>query len=370
MRNNSLDLIRLVAILLVLGRHAGIEVPKDDVGGNLLMHYWAQGGWVGVDIFFVLSGFLVSGLIFKEWKINHRVNFKKFIIRRLLKIFPSFWMLILSSILLPQKTFQPISIHSTLSELLFLQNYFPGIWNHTWSLAVEIHFYFMSVLGCRFCIYFEKKNENPFRNLPVIFLIIASLSLILRMQAIEIQPYTFYRNLFPTHLRMDSLMFGVLLSWLWNFRNLGSHIQNRSVRIYLLISGCVFILPAFIFRIEANPWISVYGVISFYLGAGMIVMGCINSTTLSKKYFAKLAKLGTYSYSIYIWHMPVRESILPQFYRLISPLFSPISWQVNLLSYILGSIIFGLIMANIIEYPILIVRERWFPDKMPDNDLS
>lgn len=363
MRNNALDLIRLVAILLVLGRHAGIEVPKDDVVGNAFMHYWVQGGWVGVDIFFVLSGFLVSGLIFKEWKINHRVNLKRFVIRRLLKICPSFWMLILSSIILPQKTSQPISIHSTLSELLFLQNYFPGFWNHTWSLAVEIHFYLMLVLVCGCCIYFKKDSEDPFRNLPIVFLSIALLSLIFRMQAIRIQPYTFYQNLFPTHLRMDSLMFGVLLSWLWSFRDLGSYIQNRLVRTYLVISGLVLILPAFIFKIEANSWISVYGVICFYLGAGMIITGCISSTTLSKNYFTKLAKLGTYSYSIYIWHMPVRESILPQFYKLISPLFSSISWQVNLLFYTLGSIIFGLIMANILEYPMLIVRERWFPDK-------
>ena len=370
MRNNSFDLIRLAAILLVLGRHSGIEVPKDDVVGNAFMYYWAQGGWVGVDIFFVLSGFLVSGLIFKEWKINHRVNLKKFVIRRLLKICPSFWMLILLSIIIPQKTAQPISIHSTISELLFLQNYFPGFWHHTWSLAVEIHFYLILVLGCRFCIYLKKNSEDPFRNLPVIFLSIALLSFIFRMQAIKIQPYTFYQNLFPTHLRMDSLMFGVLLSWLWNFRNLGSYIQNRSVRIYLVISGFIFILPAFIFKIEANPWISVYGVILFYLGAGMIIIGCISSTTLSKDCFTKLAKLGTYSYSIYIWHMSVQESILPQFYKLIYPLFRSISWQVNLFFYISGSMIFGLIMANIIEYPMLLVRERWFPNKIPGNDLS
>lgn len=363
MRNNSLDLIRLAAILLVLGRHVGIEVPQDDVWGTAFVHYWAQGGWVGVDIFFVLSGFLVSGLIFKEWKINQRVNFKKFIIRRLLKVFPSFWVLILLSIIIPQKTWQPISIHSTLAELLFLQNYFPGFWNHTWSLAVEVHFYLSLVLLCRCCIYFKKDSKDPFRNFPLIFFVTALLGLIFRVQAMEIQPYEFHRNLFPTHLRVDSLMFGVLLSWLWSFKDLDSYIQNRLTRICLFVLGIILIIPAFAFKIEANPWISVYGVILFYLGAGMILIGCISSTTLSKDYFAKLAKLGTYSYSIYIWHMPVRESILPQFYKLISPLFGSISWQVNLTLYILGSIIFGLIMANIIEYPMLRARERWFSNK-------
>ena len=362
MRNNSLDLIRLGAMLLVLGRHADIEVPKNDVMGNIFIHYWAQGGWVGVDIFFVLSGFLISGLIFKEWKINRKINLKKFIIRRSLKILPSFWVLILLTIVFSQRTMQPISIHSTLSELLFLQNYFPGLWNHTWSLAVEIHFYLILLLMCMCAIHFKKDSEDPFRSIPIVFLMIALLSLNFRMQAIKIQPYTFYQSLFPTHLRMDSLMFGVLLSWLWHFRSLSLYVQNRSVRIYLLISGFILILPAFIFKIEPNPWISVYGLILFYVGAGMILMGCISSTTLSKDHFAKLARLGTYSYSIYVWHMPVRGLILPQFHKLISSPLGGISWQLNLLLYILGSVTFGVIMANIIEYPMLFVRDRYFPD--------
>ena len=358
MRNSPLDLIRLVAILLVLGRHINISIPKDEIIGTTFMHYWAQGGWVGVDIFFVLSGFLVSGLIFREWKNHHTINLGRFIIRRFLKIYPSLWTLIFSTIIIPQKTSQPVYIKSIVSELFLFQNYSPGIWYHTWSLAVEVHFYLILISMCKLFIYFKNGEGNPFRYVTPTFLVITLLSLYLRVRTMEIQPYTFYQNFYPTHLRLDSLMFGVLLSWFWNFKDLSSYIQKRSVKLSLVVSGVILILPAFIFQIELTPWISVYGVILFYIGAGMIILGAINSTTLAKGCFAQIAHLGTYSYSIYIWHMTVRESLLPQFYKLISPFFNPIPWQANLFFYISGSILFGLVMAYLIEYPILIARDR------------
>ena len=82
-RNQSLDVLRCVAILLVLGRH--------------LDYYplWSKIGWIGVDLFFVLSGFLVSGLLFHEFKEHGRINFRRFILRRGLKIWPAFYTYIL-----------------------------------------------------------------------------------------------------------------------------------------------------------------------------------------------------------------------------------------------------------------------------------
>ncbi len=363
MRNNSLDLIRLVAILLVLGRHADISVPKDDIFGTAFMHYWAQGGWVGVDIFFVLSGFLVSGLIFREWKTHHTIDLKRFITRRFLKIYPSFLILILSTIIISQKTVEPVAIKSVLVELFFFQNYFPGIWNHTWSLAVEVHFYLILILMCKLLIHLKDRGGNPFKYIPPIFLFIALLSLYFRGQAINIQPSTFYQNFFPTHLRLDSLMFGVLLSWFWNFKDLSSYLQKRSLKLFLVILGFTLITPAFIFQLDVTPWISVYGVTLFYVGAGMIILGSINSKTLSEGFFAKISKLGSYSYSIYIWHMIVRAYLIPQFYKLVSPFYSSISWQTNVFLYITGSIFFGLVMAYLVEYPILIARDRYFSNK-------
>jgi len=77
-RNQSLDMLRGVAVLLVLGRH------MDGAG------IWSSAGWCGVDLFFVLSGFLISGLLFTEFKKTGTIDVKRFWIRRGFKIYPAF----------------------------------------------------------------------------------------------------------------------------------------------------------------------------------------------------------------------------------------------------------------------------------------
>lgn len=62
-RHRSLDMLRGTAVLLVIGNHFYLSE-----GAPFLLKLWRRGGWCGVDIFFVLSGFLVSGLLFSEWR--------------------------------------------------------------------------------------------------------------------------------------------------------------------------------------------------------------------------------------------------------------------------------------------------------------
>src|SRR4029078_2606024 len=88
MRYQGLDLLRGIAILGVLFRHLEIET-------------WIAGpGGYGVDLFFVLSGFLVSGLLFSEYKRYGKINPGRFLIRRGFKIYPSFYFFILMTIAL------------------------------------------------------------------------------------------------------------------------------------------------------------------------------------------------------------------------------------------------------------------------------
>jgi len=86
-RNKALDFWRAIAIILVLFRHAPISNDA-----NFIFLILQKGGWVGVDIFFVLSGFLVSGLLFKEFKLKKHIDIKRFLIRRAFKIYPSFYL--------------------------------------------------------------------------------------------------------------------------------------------------------------------------------------------------------------------------------------------------------------------------------------
>mgnify|MGYP001205359475 CR=1 FL=1 len=98
-RNLNLDILRAIAILLVLGRH--MQVCPSDISPTIsaITQKWQDIGWIGVDLFFVLSGFLVSMLLFKEVRIKGRLSIRHFLIRRGLKIYPSFYFFILVTVL-------------------------------------------------------------------------------------------------------------------------------------------------------------------------------------------------------------------------------------------------------------------------------
>lgn len=98
-RFRQIDILRAVAVLLVLGRHL---TPCPEGFSHFLHHVtriWNQGGWIGVDLFFVLSGFLVSGLLFREHEKFHELHIGHFLIRRGFKIYPPFWLLIGATVL-------------------------------------------------------------------------------------------------------------------------------------------------------------------------------------------------------------------------------------------------------------------------------
>src|ERR1035437_5789157 len=199
-RNTNLDALRAVAIVMVLGRHSHYST------------FWAKVGWAGVDLFFVLSGFLVAGLLFTGYQQRSRIEFSRFYIRRGLKIWPAFYVLIgtgvLIDLVLPGHS---VSAKRLVSELVFMQSYFQGIWGSTWSLAVEEHFYLSLPLFLLFII--GRDSERPFAAMPYVFGAIAILALMCRFAVgwKENGTYNYLTYLYPTHLRIDGLMFGVLL---------------------------------------------------------------------------------------------------------------------------------------------------------------
>jgi peptidoglycan/LPS O-acetylase OafA/YrhL len=122
-RNQSLDLLRGIAILLVIAHH---YIPPQR---ESILHV----GGMGVDLFFVLSGYLICNLLFSEIKATGSVQIGRFLIRRSLKIYPAFYVFLILTLPL---------VHSEnraklLPEFFFLQQYVPHIWQHTWSLSVE-----------------------------------------------------------------------------------------------------------------------------------------------------------------------------------------------------------------------------------------
>jgi peptidoglycan/LPS O-acetylase OafA/YrhL len=361
LRNRGLDILRAAAILLVLGRHG--DGPK----------VWENVGWVGVDLFFVLSGFLISGLLFVEYKKTGGIDWRRFFIRRGFKIYPAFYAMILITPLWAIATHRQIRWGPLLPEVFFYQSYQPHrVWMHTWSLAVEEHFYILLPAMLLIMLYRQKKKyaSNPFRMIPAICAGVALLCLIERSYLAYTSPHVgeWWLNIaFPTHLRIDSLFFGVFLGYLYHFH--AERLKRFRVEWWssslLLACSSLLLSTCLVFGLDSQFMLG-FGLTALYLGFGgiLILVVCGSSETVAQpkasrwpKFGNLFAYIGMYSYSIYLWHPMVGQHV-----RQLETLIWPnVTEVVVFCSYVLASLVAGIILSRIIEYPALHLRDRLFP---------
>ena len=354
-RNTNLDALRAIAILMVLGRHAGMAIALLHAS-TIYTAYWARVGWAGVDLFFVLSGFLISGLLFKGYEERRRIDVSRFYIRRGLKIWPAFYALIVTGLLVDLvRPGHHFSLHRLIVEIFFVQDYFQGIWGITWSLGVEEHFYLALPLVLLLMI--RRDREKPFDALPYVFAAIAVFALVCRFAVGWKQNGTIdsWTCVFPTHLRIDGLMFGVLLCYYQRFR---PNVFGRIVSWrggWIAIAATVVLLSTFPLE---NRNMHTWGFTVIYLGAGLLVAKAVASEGPRPVRVASsvLARIGLYSYSIYLWQMFFvwRVLGLPLHFHVLSPMWS--YW-----CSIVGAVLFGIGTAKVIEIPMLRFRDRVFP---------
>lgn len=144
-RNQSLDVLRGVAILMVIGFHA--LYWQESLLHNRLAIAIAEIGWSGVDLFFVLSGFLISGLLFDDYRKNGSLNLKRFWFRRAFKILPPLYVFLGTEVILISIYGLRVPWKTYAGAALFFYNYLPLqdklllAVDHTWTLCVEEHFY-------------------------------------------------------------------------------------------------------------------------------------------------------------------------------------------------------------------------------------
>jgi peptidoglycan/LPS O-acetylase OafA/YrhL len=355
-RNTNLDALRAIAVLMVLGRHAGMAIEIAHAS-NVFTAYCERIGWAGVDLFFVLSGFLISGLLFGGYQDHGKLDISRFYIRRGLKIWPAFYALIAAGLLVdvlrPGKHF---SGHALLSELFFVQDYFRSIWGITWSLAVEEHFYLL--LPLVLLVMLRRDPKRPFASIPYVFGAVGVICLTCRFlagwkQDGTIDPLT---CLFPTHLRMDGLLFGVMLGYYYRFR------RDVFQRIASWKGGWVVAAAAMVLLstlpVESRH-MHTWGLTVLYLGGGVLVAKAVAFEGPAAIRFASklLAGFGFYSYSIYLWQMFFTWRVEPLIWR-VFPLFREPLW--TFWFSIAGPILFGIAAAKVIEVPVLRFRDHMF----------
>ncbi len=362
-RSLQLDFLRGLAVILVIGAHIHNIPPSTRRPLKEILELWQHLGWVGVDLFFVLSGFLVSGLIFKEYIRHGKVSLPRFFIRRALKIYPAFYVFLFLA--LPTIGWIPdkVTVPAFLSEALFVQNYSPWyLWGHTWSLAIEEHFYLL--LGLLLFFLGKRGGPNPFHRLIKIVIATNVLIFLLRIWTLHAfghaEPWKTYYC--PTHLRLDELFFGVLLSYCYHFhgRALEQIVTRRLAAICVV--ELLLLLPCLVagwLKVVETMWLYSLGLVMLYVGFGLIILSAMHwqPPRWSSLLYWAIATIGYYSYSIYLWHMAILYAIL----AVPGGFGFPFGFTIELLLYVGGSIAAGVLMSRLIEQPLLVVRDRFFP---------
>jgi peptidoglycan/LPS O-acetylase OafA/YrhL len=341
-REIELDFIRGIAILLVMDFHS----PHSPLRPLFLrLGYQDHIGWIGVDIFFVLSGFLVGGLLMKEWKVRKGIDGKRFLIRRGFKIWPQYYLYLAVMLLFGHRT-----LSSLWGNLLNIQNYVGGI-AHTWSLAVEEHCYLLLT----FCMMIAARRRVTVRGLFFFLLTICLLEIPLRY----LLEGTGHRIFLPTHARLDSIGDGVLLAMLFHFA------PERFARLRSLTwlwSLClVFAL------LDLRPHnVSRYMVAEQHDAATLFAISLLlllyRPLPAGRRHnwiYRGVAWIGLYSYGIYLWHVSIiapSEALLRHFPR------TPTA--VSSIFIYIAEIGIGVLTTRLCEFPMLRLRDHFFPRRV------
>jgi peptidoglycan/LPS O-acetylase OafA/YrhL len=339
---------------------------------SALTSFAARVGWAGVDLFFVLSGFLISGLLYSEYKKRQDISFKRFFVRRGLKIYPAFYVLIVATFAAQHLLWHgaPSPLQNFFNEFVFIQNYRYGVWGHTWSLAVEEHFYIGLALLLLLLVRISSDRANPFRSVPTIFAIVGAGCLALRCLTIWVVPPA--ENLTahvtnPTHARIDALFFGVFIGYLYHFRPevIQKLLPPWGNRILIGILSALLLSMGYFFARDSHTLLA-FGLTTLYLGfGGLLVLGLevrgIFAGGLAKflEFLGTAAAyLGRHSYSIYLWHAPFLQVVDVVLRKVIHVPVAPLAVAIV---KIVGSCALGIVFAHLIEFPVLKFRDRFFP---------
>ncbi len=290
----ALDGLRTVAVALVLMMHGAEDLPRRMFG-------FASAGWCGVDLFFVLSGFLITGgLLSSKTSLNY---FRSFYGKRLLRIFPVYYLALLLYLVILPRIFSGLPgppAHDRLFYWIYLSNWtgllhmpkvaFVG---HFWSLAVEEQFYLVWP-----AVVLLVSRRGLFWIAGVCVATAPMIRLMLFRASVS--PETMYRG---TFCRMDGLMLGAICALLLSDEVL----RERTRRLLPLIAPVGALLLALPWVLYGPTYYRTRMMLAGYslcdLGLACLLLCCV----LAPKYFAPLGwkvlrRLGVWSYGIYVYH--------------------------------------------------------------------
>ncbi|MFT5709798.1 MAG: peptidoglycan/LPS O-acetylase OafA/YrhL [Halioglobus sp.] len=297
--NPALDSIRGIAVLLVVSMHVEYYFFDSNMS-------WIPGGFLGVDLFFVLSGFLITNILLSDFTRHGKLSYRKFYINRLLRLFPALALLLLAYFTLSKliPTAQPMEFDTIFAILFYYFNWFllstldvPEGMGHMWSLAVEEQFYLLWPALLALVL----RHLKPVRY--VVFALVVLIASVAVWRAYLWNLDTNWLFLYVrTDTRADSILVGALLAYLLS-KNL-LHIPH--LKLVSGISACIFLICVLYFDRE-SPALYLGGFTLLAILGAVLICYAIKETEDNPIFFdwKPLRWLGKLSYGLYLWHMPI-----------------------------------------------------------------
>ncbi|MDN3579910.1 acyltransferase family protein [Mucilaginibacter flavus] len=352
----GLDHLRALAITLVFFYHYQL-FGHPEWEGRI-----CEFGWTGVDLFFVLSGFLIAGQLFATIARRYQISLKQFFIKRFFRIIPAYLVMVglysFAPFLREGEGIAPVWKYLTFTLNYGLDRRYVGTFTHAWSLCVEEQFYLSLPLIILLCRYLKVGKKITWL-FPLLFIAgFAVREWCWRYQALPNlktegawTKYIYY----PTHNRLDGLLIGVAIAGLFTFwPQIKLRVNNHGN--LLLATGLVLLAASYFVTLQhSDHKASVYGYPLVSLAFGFIVAGAVcPSCILYKRAWWLTSQIATLSYSIYLVHkMMIHLTQVIGGY-----LGMDVNGNLMFLLCIISSISGALLMRYLVEKPFLKLRDR------------
>jgi peptidoglycan/LPS O-acetylase OafA/YrhL len=351
----GLDTLRACAIALVLMNHYNGFVARGSVFGFL-----GEVGWAGVDLFFVLSGYLIGNQLLAPVARGEAWSLKTFFARRLLRTLPNYYVVLAVYLLLPHSPIAGKSMAPVWRYLSFTQNFgleYGQTFTHSWSLCIEEQFYLVLPLAVLALV---RRGRSPLLLWGALVAAIAAgitargIAFMHGQEAFAAPVY------YATFARFDELLPGVAIAILKNFHpalfdRLLKH-GNALLVAGLGMAGAVL----YGVRYDApNLFLaSSFGFSLVAISFALLTCAALSPTSLLNRVRVPGAtSLALWSYAVYLVHKPVFMALRPQLEsRGIDPV-APLTMVAVMAAGILG----GWVLYRLVETPFMRLRARWFP---------
>jgi peptidoglycan/LPS O-acetylase OafA/YrhL len=357
---HGLDHLRAFAIIFVFLYHYGILFPHPEWTNTI-----GKFGWSGVDLFFVLSGYLIASQLFKNIAQQKNVAVKEFFIKRFFRIIPIYLVVVALYFLFPflreRESPAPLWKYLTFTQNIGLNVSTQGTFSHAWSLCIEEQFYLLLPFILVALMHFKilKKGYWILIALFISGIIIRSISY--ENFVTEANWLNWYKWIYyPTWTRLDGLLVGASIAALLQFKpGLGSKILKYGNGL-LLVSLSIFTFTYFFCSKDESYSTAVFGFPLVDIAYGFIVLSALSPKSFLHKYESKItAKIAALSYGIYLIHKIVIHVTQTQ----LTKLNMQDSGNTTFVICIATVFIASLVLNEVIEKPFLGLRKKILSSK-------